>query len=90
MHTLLHFEMRHPTNQMKRRRDVVTTQLPTLLDVNGIAEHLGVSAQYVRKLVAARRIPYIKWGHYVRFDPSEIAKWLTDATVQAVDPGRYR
>jgi hypothetical protein len=23
-----------------------------------------------------RRIPYIKWGHLLRFDPDEIDAWL--------------
>jgi excisionase family DNA binding protein len=30
----------------------------------------------VRRLVHERRIPYIKWGHLLRFDPSEIAAWI--------------
>jgi hypothetical protein len=29
--------------------------------------------------VAERRIPFIKWGHLIRFDPSEISAWLDEA-----------
>ena len=39
------------------------TRLPRLLDIAGVAEHLGVSERHVRRLVAERRIPFIKWGH---------------------------
>jgi len=51
-------------------------QLPHLLDVQGLAEHLGVDVRHIRRLVHERRVPYIKWGHLVRFDPAEIERWL--------------
>ncbi len=53
-----------------------TDRLPTLLDIDGVAEHLGVNERHVRRLVAERRIPFVKWGHLLRFDPAEIAAWL--------------
>ncbi|MCA1841799.1 MAG: helix-turn-helix domain-containing protein [Actinobacteria bacterium] len=56
--------------------------LPRLLDIAGIAEHLAVSERHIRRLVTERRIPYLKWGHLLRFDPDEIADWL--------DQGRRR
>ena len=52
------------------------TALPELLDVNELAQHLGVNVRHVRRLVAERRIPFIKWGHLLRFDPDEIVDWL--------------
>jgi excisionase family DNA binding protein len=51
-------------------------RLPRLLDIAGVAEHLAVSERHIRRLVAERRIPYVKWGHLLRFDPDEIADWL--------------
>lgn len=39
---------------------------------------LGVEVRHVRRLVQERRIPYIKWGHLLRFDPAEINRWLED------------
>jgi excisionase family DNA binding protein len=51
---------------------------PRLLDITSLAEHLGVNARHVRRLVAERRIPFIKWGHLIRFDPAEIAAWIDD------------
>jgi excisionase family DNA binding protein len=50
--------------------------LPHLLDIEAVAEHLGVSVRHVRRLVSERRIPYLKWGHLLRFDPAAIAEWL--------------
>ncbi len=51
-------------------------QLPELLDITQLAQHLGVNVRHVRRLIAERRIPFIKWGHLIRFDPDEIADWL--------------
>jgi excisionase family DNA binding protein len=50
--------------------------LPHLLDIEAVAEHLGVSVRHVRRLVFERRIPFLKWGHLLRFDPAAIADWL--------------
>ena len=50
--------------------------LPRLLDVPGLATHLGVKERHIRRLIAERRIPFIKWGHLIRFDPDDIAAWL--------------
>jgi excisionase family DNA binding protein len=50
--------------------------LPTLIDIATAAEHLGVTVRHVRRLVAEKRIPYVKVGHFVRFDPAEVAGWI--------------
>lgn len=52
------------------------SELPHLLTVTALAEHLGVDVRHIRRLVAERRIPFIKWGHLLRFDPAEIAQWI--------------
>lgn len=57
--------------------------LPRLLDIAGVAEVLGVAPRHVRRLVAERRIPYVKWGHLIRFDPDEVDQWLRLARVPA-------
>jgi excisionase family DNA binding protein len=53
-------------------------ELPRLLDITTLATRLGVNARHIRRLVAERRIPYIKWGRLIRFDPDEIAAWIDD------------
>lgn len=49
-----------------------------LLDIKGLAALLGVDPRHVQRLVTEKRIPYIKWGHYIRFDPAEIRRWLDE------------
>ena len=56
----------------------------TLLDINAVADVLGVQVRHVRRLVAERRIPYLKWGHLLRFDPDDLEQWLDAARVSAL------
>jgi excisionase family DNA binding protein len=53
-----------------------------LIDISDAAETLGVSVRYVRRLVAERRIPYVKLGHYIRFDRDELELWIDEARVR--------
>ncbi len=50
-----------------------------LMDIEAVARRLGVPVRHIRRLVAERRIPYLKWGHLLRFDPAEIEAWLDQA-----------
>jgi excisionase family DNA binding protein len=52
---------------------------PDLVGIPWVAKRLGVTPRHVRRLIAERRIPFVKWGHLVRFDPAEIELWLNDA-----------
>ncbi|MEO7556544.1 MAG: helix-turn-helix domain-containing protein [Acidimicrobiales bacterium] len=51
-------------------------ELPHLLTIPQVAEYLGVNERHIRRLVHERRVPFIKWGHLIRFEPKEIAAWL--------------
>ena len=66
---------------MPAPRQAVTRDLPRLLTIEEVADHLGVNVRHMRRLVAERRIPYVKWGRLLRFDPAEIDAWLADARV---------
>lgn len=50
--------------------------LGRLLPIAEVAEALGVEVRHIRRLVHEKRIPYIKWGHLLRFDPADIAAWV--------------
>lgn len=50
--------------------------VPKLLTIDELADRLGSSVRHVRRLVAERRVPYLKVGWFVRFDPAEISAWL--------------
>lgn len=56
-----------------------------LIDIDGAAGQLGVSVRHVRRLVAERRIPYIKWGSRLHFDPAEIDAWIEQHRVPPID-----
>lgn len=60
-----------------------TPNLPSLVDIATVAESLGVGVRHVRRLVAERRIPFVKVGHYVRFDPDMLATWIDERRVDA-------
>ncbi len=50
--------------------------LPHLLTIDQLAEHLGVTQRHVRRLIAEKRVPYLKWRRFIRFDSAEIVEWL--------------
>ncbi|MHB1503630.1 MAG: helix-turn-helix domain-containing protein [Acidimicrobiales bacterium] len=63
-----------------------TAEVPHLLDVPALAELLATTPRHVRRLVAEHRIPYLKCGHFVRFDPSDVLNWLAASRVPSSDP----
>ena len=65
-----------------------TSVLPALagplLDTDALAKVLNVTPRHVRRLVAERRIPFVKVGRFVRFDPAELDVWLDQQRVDVV------
>jgi excisionase family DNA binding protein len=55
-----------------------------LLDIEELAQWLGVEQGFVRRLIAERRIPFLKIGKFVRFDRAEITAWIDS---RRVSPG---
>src|SRR3546814_7471107 len=47
-----------------------------LIGIADVAELLGVEVRHVRRLVHELRIPFIRWGHLLRFDPLKLAAWI--------------
>ena len=70
-----------------RRTGQPRHELPRLVSIEDVAKHLGVSVRHVRRLVFERRIPYVKWGHLVRFDIDDVNDWLANSRVAAVNDG---
>ena len=58
-------------------------EIPKLLDIAAVAEPLCVTERHVRRLVSERRIPYVKVGRFVRFDPADVADWISAARIPA-------
>ena len=56
---------------------------PALMNIDQVAERLGVSVRHMRRLVAERRIPFVKWGHLLRFDPEDVDQWIEECAFPA-------
>lgn len=61
---------------------------PGLLGVEDLAARLGVSSRYVRRLVAERRIAYLKIGHLLRFEPDVVDRWIEGNRIGPLRPGK--
>jgi excisionase family DNA binding protein len=56
--------------------------LDTLLSVEQAAERLGTSVRFVRRLIAERRIAYVKVGRHVRLDPDDVEAFITASRIE--------
>ena len=54
-----------------------------LLTVEEVADRLGTSARFVRRLVFERRIPYTKLGRHVRIAASDLDAFIRAGRVEA-------
>ena len=68
----------HETRRSQSEDHVDVEPSVRLLDVAEAAARLGVTVRFVRRLVAERRIPYVKVGKFVRFDPADVERWIDE------------
>jgi excisionase family DNA binding protein len=57
-------------------------ELDTLLSIEQAAERLGTSVRFVRRLIAERRIAYMKLGRHVRIAESDLINYVTAGRVE--------
>jgi excisionase family DNA binding protein len=76
---------------MKTRQDLDQAEqieraanLEQLIDIAQLAELLGVTVRHIRRLVAERRIQYVKVGKFVRFDPADVRSYVLSSKVAPV------
>lgn len=55
-----------------------------MLTVPEVAERLGTSQRFVRRLIAERRIPYTKLGKHVRLADGDVDAFIASGRVEAV------
>jgi len=60
-----------------------TTTPQALWDVAALAQRLGVTERFVRRLVPERRVPFYKIGKFIRFDPDRIYAWLASTEMDS-------
>jgi excisionase family DNA binding protein len=65
----------HPWSDAKSSGDAATT-FPQLIDMETVAQRLGTSIRHVRRLVTEKKLPYLKIGHFIRFDERDIEAWI--------------
>ncbi|MEU5798337.1 MULTISPECIES: excisionase family DNA-binding protein [unclassified Streptomyces] len=61
-----------------------------LLTVGEAAEQLGTGERFVRRLIAERRIRYVKLGRPVRIPKSAVTEYIEARTVEPVRRTRLR
>ena len=61
-----------------------------LLTVDEVAERLGTSVRFPRRLIAERRITFVRIGRHVRIPEAEIDAMIATGTVEAIDRRRRR
>lgn len=61
-----------------------------LLNIDQAAERLGTSPRFVRRLVAERRLTFVRVGRYVRIEPADLDAFIDAGRVEPfVVPVRY-
>jgi len=68
-----------------RRRDRRNLQMP-LLNVDQAADRLGTSTRFIRRLIAERRISFVKLGKHVRIDSDDLDAFVEAGRVSAAVP----
>jgi excisionase family DNA binding protein len=54
-----------------------------LLTLAEVAERLGTSVRFIRRLIAERRIAFVKVGRHVRIDPADLEAFIAASRVEA-------
>ncbi|MGW6354860.1 excisionase family DNA-binding protein [Streptomyces sp. NPDC055092] len=55
-----------------------------LLTVDEVAEHLGTGVRFTRRLIAERRITFVKVGRHVRIPERAVEAFVLEHTVEPV------
>jgi excisionase family DNA binding protein len=58
------------------------------LGVAEAAKYLGVNERFMRELRAKRKLPCIKLGRLVKFDPADLDRYLDDCREQPYEQDR--
>ena len=58
------------------------TAKPPFLNIVETAEYLGTSERFIRRLIAERRIGFVKLGRPIRIPMSAIEEFVQGGTVQ--------
>ncbi|SEF14769.1 helix-turn-helix domain-containing protein [Jiangella alba] len=68
----------------------MSVQADRLLTVDEAAEVLGTTVRFPRRLIAERRIRFVRVGRHVRIPASVLAAFIAAGTVEPLTPGWSR
>jgi len=60
-----------------------------LLTIQQAANHTGLSTHTLYKMVSQRRVPFVKLGGALRFNPEQLDQWIKQNTVMPMPEKRY-
>ena len=60
----------------------------SLLTVNEAAQMLGTSPRFPRRLIAERRIRFVRVGRHIRIPPAALDEFIAAGTVEPMQLGR--
>ena len=69
---------------MKSQPIPPTSHAGDLLTVEQAADRIRMSARYVRRLIAERRIGFYRLGRSVRIDPAELTAFVTAGRIEPI------
>jgi excisionase family DNA binding protein len=72
-----------------RRRITQTTGFTPLIDAKAASRLLGVPHTWLLAQARAGTIPHHRLGHYVRFNPNDLAHWLAENQITPATNGRH-
>lgn len=64
----------------------LAAQASDLLTVEQAAHRMSMSARYVRRLIAERRIVFYRLGRSVRIDPTDLTALIASGRVEPITP----
>ncbi len=59
-----------------------------LLTIQQAAKYTGLSTHTLYKMVSQRRVPFVKLGGALRFDPNKLDQWIKQNTVMPMPEKR--
>jgi excisionase family DNA binding protein len=74
-----------PSRRSNRSMATASTPARRLLTVAEVAERLGTTERFPRRLIAERRITFVKLGSHVRIPEAALDEMIAASTVQAAE-----
>ena len=56
---------------------------PKLINIKDAAAYIGATVWFIRTIVLENRIPFVRFGHRLLFDPADLDKFIEQEKVSA-------